>query len=100
MRDEDLALFLRQLGDGLREFVDKRMPSIERLRSSIGRRQQVFELQHFIVLVRNGAVTEIVWLLLAEQVRDSITRDAKEPAGDVIDRHQQAVRFYQLIEDV
>ena len=24
----------------------------------------------------------------------------KQPAGDLIDRHQQAVRFHQLVEDV
>ena len=45
-------------------------------------------------------VAEGLRLLLAEKVRDAVARDAKEPAGHVLDRHQQAIGFYQFVEDV
>jgi hypothetical protein len=29
-----------------------------------------------------------------------VARDAKEPAGQVLDRHQQAIGLHQLVEDL
>ena len=37
---------------------------------------------------------------LAEEIGDAIARHAKRPARDVLGRHQQAVRFHQLVADV
>ena len=39
-------------------------------------------------------------VFVAHEIDDAITRHAKQPAGDVVDRHQQTVRFHQLVEDV
>jgi len=39
-------------------------------------------------------------LFLTEKVRDAIARDAKEPAGHVLNRHQQAIGFYQFVKDL
>jgi hypothetical protein len=33
-------------------------------------------------------------------LRDAIARHAKQPAGDVLDRHQQTVRFHERVEDI
>jgi hypothetical protein len=37
---------------------------------------------------------------LAEKIRDAILRDAEKPPGHVINRHQQAIGFYQFVEDL
>ena len=39
-------------------------------------------------------------LLPSQEIGDAVARDTKEPAGDVFDRHQQAVGFHQLVEDL
>ena len=38
--------------------------------------------------------------LPAEEIGDAIARHAKQPAGDMLDGHQQAVGFHQLVEYV
>ena len=70
------------------------------LRRGIGRRQQVLPRDDFVALVRAGGVAEALRLLLAEEICDPIARHAIEPARDVLDRHQQAIRLHQLAEDV
>jgi hypothetical protein len=51
VRDKHLALLRRQLVDGQLEFIEWYAAGVERLRSGIARRQQVFQLQQFVVLV-------------------------------------------------
>src|SRR5207247_2922047 len=51
-------------------------------------------------LLLDRRVAEGLWPLLAEKVCDAIARDAKKPAGHVLNRHQQAIGFYQLVEDL
>src|SRR5215475_12451545 len=54
-----------------------------------------------MVFVIDGRVlSETLRLRFAKEVDDAISRHAKEPAGDVIDRHQKTVRFDELVEDV
>ena len=53
-----------------------------------------------VALVRDGEIAEALGLLLAEEIDDAIARHAKQPAADVLDRHQQAIRFHELVEDV
>jgi hypothetical protein len=74
------------------QLVDRRLERVER--------QQVFQLQPFTAIVRGRDLVEALRLLLAEEIGDAIARHAKQPAGDVRDRHQPAVRFHQLVEDV
>src|SRR5689334_6173211 len=62
-------------------------------------RQKIFDAQQFPVLVRNGRVTEVLRLLLAEKIRDAIPRHLKQPSRDVLDGHEQAIRFHQFVED-
>ena len=33
-------------------------------------------------------------------INDAVTRYAKQPASDMLDRHQQSVRLYQPVEDI
>ena len=54
----------------------------------------------FVVLVRDGGIAEAFRPFFAEQIDDAIARHAKQPAGDVLDRHEQAIRFQQLVENV
>ena len=48
MRHEDLALRLRQLVDRQLERIEQHAARVQRLRSGIGRRQQVFQPQPLI----------------------------------------------------
>ena len=43
VRDEHLALLLRQLVDRQLELIEQHVARVERLRSGIGRRQQIFQ---------------------------------------------------------
>jgi hypothetical protein len=61
---------------------------------------KIFDLQQLAVFVPDHCVAEGLRLLLAQKVRDAIARDAKKPAGHVIDRHQQPIGFYQFVEDL
>ena len=54
VRNKHLALLLRQLVDRQLEFIEQHVAGVKRLRSGIGRRQQVFQPQQFVVLVRDG----------------------------------------------
>src|SRR5205807_972632 len=100
VRNKHLALLLWQFVDRQLEFVEKQVADINQLRSGIGRRQQVFQGQQLIVLVPDGGIAEALRPLFAEEIENAIARYAKQPAGDVRDRHQQAIRFHQLVEDV
>src|SRR5438093_3777655 len=77
VRNEHLALLLRQLVDRPCELIEKHGARVERLRPGIGRRQQVFHVQPFVVLVCDSNVSGAFRLLLAEEIRDAITRHAK-----------------------
>jgi hypothetical protein len=54
VRDEDLALLPRQLVDRQLELMEKDVAGVEGLRSGIGRRQEVFEREPFVVGARFG----------------------------------------------
>jgi hypothetical protein len=41
----------------------------------------------FVVLIRDGGIAEAFRTFFAEQIDDAIARHAKQPAGDVLDRH-------------
>src|SRR5437870_5684651 len=100
VRNKHLVLLLRQLVDRQLEFLEKQLACVNRLRSGIGRRQQVFQLQQFVVFVCDDSIAEALRPLLAEEVGDAIACHAKQPPSDMLDRHQQAVRFHQLVEDI
>ena len=89
VRNKYLALLLRQFVDRQLEFVEKHVAGVQRLRSGIGRRQQVFERPQIvgIVVASDSGITEALRLLLAEEIDDAIARHAKQPAGDVFNRH-------------
>src|SRR6185369_3561801 len=78
------------------QLIEKHAANVERFRPGIRRRQQVFDPRSVDIFVAKvskitgGCVAEVLRLLLAKKVRDAISRDPKEPAGYVIDRHQQA----------
>jgi hypothetical protein len=100
VRDKYFALLHRQLVKRQLEFIEQHMAGVERLRSGIGRRQQIFQARQFSFFSRGRGVAKALRLLLAKQIRDAIARHAKQPAGDMVNRHQQAVRFHQLVEHV
>src|SRR5262245_56734768 len=54
----------------------------------------------FLCIVIKHAVGEALRLRFAKKVDDAITRHSKEPARNMIDRHQQAVCFNKLVKDV
>jgi len=53
-----------------------------------------------LVLRRDPCVAEGHFPSLVEKVSDAIARDAKKPTGHVVNRHQQAIGFYQFVEDL
>src|SRR5579859_4585478 len=71
--NKHLALLLRQFVDRQLEFIEKYAADIKCLWSSIWRRQQVFELRRFVVLVRDCGIAETLRPLLAEKISDAIT---------------------------
>src|SRR6266481_1575966 len=97
--DEYFTLLVGQFAERKFQFIKKHSAEVERLRPGIGRWQKIFDLQHLAVFVLDRCVAEGLWLLLAEKVRDAIARHAKKPAGHVLNWHQQAVGFYQFVED-
>src|SRR5438132_13890610 len=58
----------------------------------MGRGSQIYDLQRMgVVILVELVIDENRWLL-AEKVVDAIARDAKQPAGHVVNRHQQGRR--------
>src|SRR5712692_10205730 len=98
--DEYFTLLVGQFVERKFQFIKKHVAEVERFRPGIGRWQQIFDLQHLAIFVHDRCVAERLWLFLAEKVRDAIARDAKKPAGHVLNRHQKAVGFYQFVEDL
>lgn len=94
------ALFFRQFVDRQFELIEKQVAGVQRLRSGIVRGQQIFEHQAVAVLICGSRIAEVFRFLLAEEIGDSIARHAKQPTGNVVNRHQQPVRFHQFVEDV
>src|SRR5258707_2567423 len=93
-------LIIRQFFESKFQLIEQYSADIERFWSGIRRWQKIFEPKQFALFVLYARVAEALCLLLTEKVRDAIARHAKQPAGHVVDRHQQAVRFHQLVEDV
>src|SRR5690349_14419313 len=100
MSNKHLALLVRQLFNRDLQFIEQNVAGVERIRTGIGRGQQIFQVQQFVFFIRQGGFAEALRLLLAEQVSDAVARYAEKPAGDVLDGHQQAVRLDQFVEDV
>ena len=100
MSDKNFALLGRQFGKRGFQLIQEHVAQAERFRSGIRRGQQVFDLEQCPLFVLERGVGKTYRLLLAEEVRDAIARDAKKPAGHVVDRHQQAIGFHQFVEDL
>src|SRR5207253_438517 len=94
------SLFVGQFVERKFQLIKKLVADVERFRPGIGRWQQIFYLQQFAIFVLDRCVAEGLWPLLAEKVRDAIARDAKKPAGHALNRHQQAIGFYQFVKDL
>src|SRR4029077_2972955 len=62
--------------------------------------QKIFDVQHLAAFALYRCIAEGLWPLLAKKVNDAIARHAKKPASQVLDRHQQVVRFHQFVEDL
>ena len=88
---------MRQVESG-----EENAAGVNRVGTRVGRREQVFEVQRVFVLAFAGEthIAEEHRFLLAEEIDDAIAGYAKEPAGDVVDGHQQAVGFHEFVEDV
>src|SRR5215471_18419764 len=94
MSNEYVALFLWQFVEGEFQLIVKDVAEVERFRPSIRRRQKIFDMQHLAAFALDRCVAEGLWPLLAKKVNDAIARHAKKPASQVLDRHQQVVRFH------
>src|SRR5678809_951093 len=57
-------------------------------------------MQQLIVLVRDNCIAEALRPCFAEEVDDAIARDAEKPSRDMLDWHQQTVRFHQRVENI
>src|SRR5207253_3228079 len=103
--DEYFTLLLRQLVERKFQLIEKHAADVERFRPGpivIARRQKIFDVQQFaaFILERRIAEGRFPSLALAEKIRDAVARDAKQPAGNVVNRHQQAIGLYQFVEDL
>src|SRR6266403_3703263 len=83
--DEYFTLLAGQFAEGKFQLIQKHVAEVERFRAGIGRWQQIFDPQKFAVFALERCVAEGLRLLLAEKVGDAIARDAKKPAGHVLD---------------
>src|SRR5215472_420867 len=81
VRDENIPLLLRQLEKRPPQFLEQPLANVFRLRSSIARRKQIFELQFFAPPICHGDIAKVLRLFLAKQVRDAIARHLKQPAA-------------------
>src|SRR5512132_4697638 len=99
MSDEHFMLLDGQFIERKFQFFNQHAADIERFRPGVGRWQKIFDPQHLAVFIPDSRVTEGLWPLLAEKVRDAIARDPKKPASHVVNRHQQAISFYQFVKD-
>jgi hypothetical protein len=52
------------------------------------------------VVIRDNEIAEALRPSPPEQIGDAVARDAEQPAGGMVDRHQQPVRFDQFGEDL
>ena len=100
MPDKCFPLFFRQFVERKLQLFQKQVANVNRLWASFRGRQQILKLQQFTTFAFDAYFPEALRLFLPEQVRDAIARHAKQPARGVLDRHQQAVRFHQLVEHV
>src|SRR5580765_3362150 len=97
--NKNVTLFRRQLVKSIFEFGQQHVTDVHRIGPRIGRRQQIFEPKCYaLFFALDRGFRESHGLLLAEEVRDAIARNAKEPAGDVLDWHQQPVGLHQFVE--
>src|ERR1700710_928054 len=87
--DEDVALLAGELVEREGELVEEHVAGVERFGPGVGRGEQILEPQQLAVLVLARGVAERLRLLLAEEVGDAVAGDAEQPAGHVLDRHQQ-----------
>src|SRR5262249_36829207 len=71
---EDRALVLGQLVDRELQLLEQDLPRVERVRSGLGRRQDVLESERRAILVRPGGIVQAHGPLPAEEVRDAIAR--------------------------
>src|SRR5208282_2707413 len=97
--DEHVTLLIGKFAESKFQLIQKYAAEVERFRPGIWRWQQIFDPQKLAGFVLERCAAEGHRLFLAEKVGDAITRDAKKPAGDVLDRHQQAIGFHQFVED-
>ncbi len=77
MRNEYFALLRWQFAQRQLERFQKHAACVKRIRSSIGRWQQVFELQGLVVFALDSGITEVYGLLFAKQVDDAIAGHAE-----------------------
>jgi hypothetical protein len=90
MRDEDLPLLEGQFIEGLLQSLEDCLPGELRFRAGIARGQQKMQVLGIAVLA------ECLRLLFAESIDDAITRDAEQPAADLLDRLRQAIGLHEL----
>src|SRR5579864_4651462 len=88
MRLEYFALFVREFVERSFQFIEQETPDVSRFRPSVRGGKQVCEIGEFAFFVDCGKVAEVLRFLLAEQVRDPIASDAKQPSRDMLDRHE------------
>src|SRR6266568_6090639 len=74
VRDEHFALVVGQFGERVFQLVEKHAANVERLWPGIGRWQQFFDLQQFTLFIHARSVSEVLWPLLAKEVRDAVAR--------------------------
>src|SRR5260370_33645291 len=85
--DEYFTLLAGQFAERKFQLIQKHVAEVERFRPGVRRWQKILDPQHLAVFVLDRGAAEGHWLLLAEKVRDAIARNAKKPAGHVVDRH-------------
>src|SRR5262245_34047328 len=77
VRHKNIALVFWQFVDRHLEFVDYHLTGVLCVRASLGRRQQILEMQFATFIVSDEAVAEAFRLRPAEEVNDAIASHAK-----------------------
>src|SRR5208283_4013115 len=84
--DEYFTLFLRQLVERCVQFFEQQNSRVSSVWPGIGRRKQVFQLQHLSVLRGRRLASQRLSPFTAKKVRDPIASHAEQPGRHLLHR--------------
>jgi len=100
MGKEDGALPCREFSERIFQFGKQNFPRVDRFRTSVGRGQNVFEMQRLGIVGQWDRIGEMGGLASAKEIGDPIARHAIQPCAGMLDGLHQAISKDELAEHV